>query len=284
MKTVKIITILIIALSAIIFFQYWQNNSIVTTYIEYSNAKVPDGFKGYRIVQISDLHNKEFGKDNAKLLAKIQDAQPDIIVITGDLIDSRKTRTDIALGFVEEAVKISPVYFVSGNHEKSSEYPQFRSQLEQAGVTVLDDSSIELERGQDRVALLGLADPAFIEYPYDYIADNHNFIFAETLASITQGFDTQLTILLSHRPEKMSLYAFQQIDLVFAGHAHGGQFRIPLIGGLIAPEQGFFPKYTSGIYTQDSTSMIVSRGLGNSIIPIRVFNRPELVVVTLVGE
>lgn len=277
MKTAKKLGITLIALIALVLFLYIQNNWIVTSNVEYSNPNLPGGFSGYRIVQVSDLHNKNFGRDNSCLLAKIREAQPDIVVITGDLIDSKKTRLEIALAFAEKAGEIAPVYFVSGNHESNSGiYPQLKDQLIQTGVTVLDDSGVTMENKGDSIALLGLADPAFIQFRY-----GRDAIFSETLALLKAEHEDKFTILLSHRPEKMSLYAFHGIDLVFAGHAHGGQFRLPLVGGLIAPDQGFFPKYTGGLYVEGSTSMYVSRGLGNSIIPQRLFNRPELVIITL---
>lgn len=280
MKIIKRLVIIGIALAAIAVFCHWQNNDIVTTKIEFRNAGVPGSFEGYRIVQVSDLHNEVFGRDNARLLKKIREAQPHILVITGDLIDSRKTDQEAALAFIREAVEIAPVYFVSGNHEKNSGiYPHLQAQLNQAGVKILDDTGIILQRGEDSIALLGLADPTFIGYGY-----TQEHIFSQTLTSIADDYRGDFTILLSHRPEKMSLYVEQGIDLVFAGHAHGGQFRLPLVGGLAAPDQGFFPKYTSGLYTEGSTSMVVSRGLGNSIFPLRLFNRPELVVVTLMNQ
>lgn len=277
MKTAKKLGLALIALLALVFFLYAQNNRIVTSNVEFKNPRLPEGFSGYRIVQVSDLHNMEFGRDNSRLLAKIREAEPDIVVITGDLIDSKKTRLETALSFVQKAGENAPVYFVSGNHESNSGiYPQLKEQLVQAGVTVLDDSGVTLGNKGDSIALLGLADPAFIQSQY-----GSDGILSETLASLKAEHEGSFTILLSHRPEKMSLYAFHGIDLVFAGHAHGGQFRLPLVGGLIAPDQGFFPKYTGGLYVESSTSMYVSRGLGNSIIPQRLFNRPELVVITL---
>lgn len=276
----KILMIVGAALGVIIVFVFWQNNSIVTTNINYKNMKVPIHFNGYKIVQISDLHNKEFGDNQSKLIAATKKAQPDCIVITGDLIDSSKTNIDIAMEYIQEAVKIAPVYFVSGNHEKwSGSYLVLTNRLEQAGVINLDDNYTILEKGGESIRLLGMQDPAFI--PADYMEDTRGNRFDEKLTSISKSMSTEFKILLSHRPEKMDTYVNHQIELVFSGHAHGGQFRLPFVGGIIAPDQGFFPRYTSGLYVEDQTTMIVSRGLGNSIIPIRLFNRPELVVVTL---
>lgn len=274
------LAILVLFMLAAAAFFSWQNNSIVTSSYNFRDAKIPGGFRGFRIVQVSDLHNKVFGRNHSALLAKIRAARPDILVITGDLIDRSRTDLAAALGFAEAAIQIAPVYYVSGNHEHSSGvYPELTSGLIKAGVIVLDNAGIVLERGTDQIALLGLADPGFME-------SGHGFVnsYADTLAAVAAGCEQGFTMLLSHHPEFMDIYARQEIDLVLSGHAHGGQFRLPGLGGLIAPGQGLFPKYTSGLYKQGPTAMLVSRGLGNSIFPLRIFNRPELVVVTLIPE
>jgi len=271
-------------LAGIIAFCHWQNNGLVVTELEFRSQEVPSGFWGFRIAHVSDLHNKEFGQGNADLLAAIEAANPDIIVITGDIIDSRRTKVSIALDFVQGAAGIAPVYYVSGNHERSVDYDRFSDDLAAAGAMVLNNTGTLLEKGQDRIAFLGVADPVFIQYEYDYLRDDRNSFFSENLAAVAAEYEDDFKILLSHRPEKMSLYTYHGMDLVFSGHAHGGQFRLPLVGGLVAPEQGFFPKYDGGIYQEGETSMVVSRGLGNSIFPLRLFNRPELVVVTLQGD
>jgi hypothetical protein len=286
MKALKRLPILVLALFLLGIgpFCWWQNNGLVVTKMEYKNDRIPVGFREYRIVQVSDLHNKEFGKGNARLLDKLRECQPDIIVITGDLIDSRKTKVAVALKCIKQMAEVAPVYYVSGNHEyNSGQYATLKEELVAVGATVLDNSGFILERDGEQIALIGLADTAFFEYGNDYMAENKD-IFAQELADLATEYHGMFTILLSHRPEKMSVYVAQDIDLVFAGHAHGGQFRLPLLGGLVAPDQGLFPKYTSGLYELDGTGMVVSRGLGNSIVPLRIFNRPELVVVKLSGN
>ena len=146
--------------------------------------------------------------------------------------------------------------------------------LSSQGVNVLENDYAVLEKHSSQLALMGLLDPDFShEEDYNYIDKN--------LESLTKDNERRFTILLSHRPELIDLYAKYQVNLVFAGHAHGGQIRLPFIGGLIAPDQGLFPKYTEGMYKMEKTAMVVSRGLGNSIFPIRLFNKPELVVIEL---
>ncbi len=219
-----------------------------------------------------------FGDDQAEILNKIRNLSPDIIVVTGDLIDRRNYNLASAMTFIYGAVKIAPVYYVSGNHEAwSGKFPVIRESLVDAGVCVLDDTAVELYRGNSSIHIMGLADPDFLTSSYFDGTNISKMTEQLKLWSTNENFK----ILLSHRPELFDLYCKYNMDLVFTGHAHGGQIRIPLIGGLVAPDQGMFPKYTSGRYSKDSTTMFVSRGLGNSIIPIRILNRPEIVTVTL---
>ncbi len=257
--------------AALTAFFIWQDNDIVVTHIEYKSKKVPFEFGGLKILHVSDLHNKWFGKDQERLLRAAAEYRPDIIVITGDIIDSRRKGSGAALAFVSSAVGIAPVCYVSGNHEWScGQYGVLSERLKRAGVRILDNNHITLTRGNGRLELLGVKDVKF----------SGEASFARTLKKLaggTKGF----SILLSHHPEMITQYKKCGFDLVFAGHAHGGQIRLPFIGGLFAPGQGVFPKYTSGLYKEGNTSMVVSRGLGNSMFPLRVFNRPNLVVVTL---
>lgn len=239
-----------------------------------SGSKLPDAFSGFRIAQVSDLHNTEFGADNQKLLSLLADTAPDIIVITGDLIDSRRTDVDIALRFAASAMEIAPVYYVTGNHESrlETEFSQLEKGLKAAGVTVLRNESVILEQDGQQIQLLGMDDITFY-------SENAEHQFSENLKALKD--DELYTVLLSHKPNLLPLYAETGMDLVFSGHAHGGQFRLPWIGGILAPDQGFFPKYDSGLYTMENTTMMVSRGLGNSLFPFRVNNPPEIVVVQL---
>ncbi len=252
------------------------NILIETTNISIINDKIPNSFNDYKIAVISDLHNKDW-KDN--LIKKINQAQPDIIVIVGDLIDSSKTNLDVALTFVEKAKVIAPIYYVSGNHEAwSSDYQTLKTGLILNDVVILDDESTVLNMYQENISLMGLQDPDFTKrgaplYETSAIALNK-------IEAMSKD-DNRYKILLSHRPELFDAYQSGNIDLVISGHAHGGQGRLPFIGGLVAPNQGFFPKYTSGLYSENGTDVIVSRGLGNSIIPLRINNRPQLVILTL---
>lgn len=276
----KKIRILII-IASISLFCVWQNNHIIITKVSHVNAKIPEEFNGYTIVQISDLHNKKFGKNQEYLLEKIRTISPDIIVITGDLIDRRKYDLNTAIIFINGAMKIAPVYYVSGNHEAwSNDYKNISQRLLSCGVQILDDSKVKLIKGEAEVEILGLSDPDFLTS--HYIDGTDSSKLEEQLMCLSD--DSVFQILLSHRPELFDLYVNKNIDLIFSGHAHGGQVRMPFIGGLVAPDQGLFPKYTSGVHVQNQSTLLVSRGLGNSIIPVRIFNRPEIVAVTLQKE
>ncbi|MGG7142638.1 metallophosphoesterase [Clostridium nigeriense] len=274
----KILVVIIILGTSFFIFSIWQNNSIVISNYNYESSEILSEFNNFKIVQISDLHNKNFGEEQSKLLEKVESLSPDIIVVTGDLIDRRKYNLDIAMNFINKAVEIAPIYYVSGNHEAwSGKYSEIKERLIEAGVNIIDDKNVEIKNGDERIHLLGLSDPAFLTSNYIDGTDTSSIDRNLSNWSEIEGFN----ILLSHRPELFDLYSKNNIDLVFSGHAHGGQIRIPFIGGLIAPNQGFFPKYTSGSYNSDKTTMFVSRGLGNSIFPLRVFNRPEVISVTL---
>jgi len=268
----RLMPIIISILIILTLFCLWQNNDIVITNYDYNNSKIPTEFNDFKILQVSDLHNKKFGKNQSRLIKLTKEISPDIIVITGDLIDKNRTNINISIDFIKEASKLSTIYYVSGNHEEwSGQYEKLSQELISFNVIILDDKRVELVKNSQTINLIGMSDPSFINSDYTLYKDNLN-----NLVDINS-----FNLLLSHRPELFDLYTDSNVDLALTGHAHGGQFRLPFIGGLIAPNQGLFPTYTRGIYQSEETSMIVSRGLGNSIMPIRLFNRPELVVVTL---
>jgi predicted MPP superfamily phosphohydrolase len=252
------------------------NKALVVTEYTVVDGDIPEDFHGFRIAHISDLHNESFGQENGELLERLERARPDIIVITGDLVDSRHTDIAVAVRFAEEAARIAPTYYVMGNHEaRISGYRELLRGLECAGVIALENESIILSGVDGNITLTGVQDPSF---QTQYLMGDEERVLA---GYVEQLQSDSYQILLSHRPEYLSVYADHGVDLVFSGHAHGGQIRIPFVGGLVAPGQGLFPKYDAGVFTQGDTTLIVSRGLGNSIIPLRINNRPEIVIVTL---
>ena len=277
-KSKTILTLISLFFIILIAWTLLGNTALEVNEYEIVSDRIPQGFDGFRIAQVSDLHNTEFGEGNSKLIGLLSQTEPDIIVLTGDLIDSRQTDIEIALSFARDAMKIAPVYFVSGNHEaRVSEYEDLKMGLAEAGVIVLENQKVEITRDGEAITLMGIDDPSFQESYLFGDAESVAKQAIEMLQSESDGY----TVLLSHRPELFELYVKTGMDLVFCGHAHGGQFRLPFLGGLVAPNQGFFPKYDAGQFTEENTTMIVSRGVGNSIIPIRFNNRPEIILAEL---
>ena len=237
-------------------FIFYQNHHIVETYY---NVDIGLG-EDLRIVQISDLHNQFYGFDQSALLNRIEALEPDIIAVTGDVIDSRTPSYTLTYNFFEGAVKIAPVYYVTGNHEarfSEEKLSDFLSHLEEIGVVVLDDRYIDL----GSFYLAGIADESLM-----YFDKYEPFTGSKPV------------IMLAHEPEYHDLYRRLGADLVLTGHIHGGQFIIPGKGGLLSPDFEVFYEYYEGIHEFGDCRMIVSRGLGNSVIPVRINNYPEIVI------
>lgn len=272
-KRRKRIFIWISVLMVLLGFFYYENSYLVVSTYTMESEKLAKEFDGYKIVQISDFHNASFGVKNKRLLKKIRNEKPDMLVITGDFVDSNRVNISVAVDFVEEAVKICPVYYVTGNHERSlpeTQRKELFEKLEQAGVVLLLDKTEEIRRGDASFTLIGLDDSS---------------IYDNTLLKLTEEIEEeQFRLVLAHEPQGIRHYALGGADLVLCGHAHGGQFRIPFVGPVYAPGQGFFPKLTNGEHEDENTKMIISRGLGNSVIPVRLFNNPEIVVVILKAQ
>jgi predicted MPP superfamily phosphohydrolase len=264
----------VIALIALVWWILWANKALKLNKVSVS---APCELK---IAHISAFHNAKLKNNNADLVALIKDAKPDIIAITGDLVDSRHTDVDVSIDLVRELVKIAPCYYVPGNHESriENEYNTLKQALTDFGVTILCDSKTTLEKNGQTFTVIGIEDPMFV-IEKDSVESTCEVIRGklEPLSKENEGY----TILLSHRPEAFEEYVSAGVDLALTGHAHGGQMQIPFVGGLIAPNQGFFPKYSEGVHQKDKTSMVISRGIGNSLCPLRVNNRPEVILIEL---
>ena len=216
-----------------------------------------------KIVQVSDLHNQFFGINQSVLLKNIEACDPDIIVVTGDIVDSTHTSYSIALDFVEGAVKIAPVYYVTGNHEgrlHGDKLNKFYNDMRDLGVIFLDDTYVDM----GSYCLAGIADSSL-----------------ESFDAYPAFGDEKPVVMLAHEPDYVSLYQSLGADLVLTGHVHGGQIIIPGKGGLLSPDFTFFPSLYEGVHTYDSMTLIVSRGLGNSVAPVRINDYPELVVINV---
>ena len=272
-------TVMLCLILVLVVWIAWGNTALELNTYSLNFDSLPDAFNGFRIAHVSDLHNAQMGEGNADLLQMLRDAKPDMIAITGDLIDSRNTNIQIALEFVREAVKIAPCYYVTGNHEaRIEEYQSFREAMEKSGVIVLDDEKTQFAYEGAVITLIGVNDPIFEP---DYHPDYAESQMAEKLEKLQEPQEDGFTVLLSHRPQFFDAYADTGIELVLSGHAHGGQFRLPFIGGVYVPSQGLFPEYDAGLFTRGDTNMIVSRGIGNSAFPFRINNRPEVILIEL---
>lgn len=279
MKTKRKI-ILLSFLVVLVTFVLWVihgNTAVKVTEYSVSSEEIPASFDGYRITQVSDLHDALFGKDNERLLKKVADTKPDIIVLTGDMIDCTRPDENLSISFIEKVTEIAPTYYVTGNHESqliNSE--NFLEQVKNAGAVYLTNESITLIKNGEYVNLIGMDDPFFLTW---FVDGNEQISVHKTLDKIIP--DEGYNILLSHRPDYFDIFLINGADLVLSGHTHGGQFRLPLVGGLYTPDQGIFPMFDKGLYSSADMTMIISSGVGNSGFPVRSNNSPEIVVVTL---
>ena len=278
-RLVIILTSTLLVIAILIGLIAWGNKALLITEITVNSQKLPENFEGFKIAHVSDLHNDEFGKDNAKLISLIENSAPDIIAITGDIFDCHHTDVDVAIKFAEKAVQIAPCYYVAGNHEQRvpDAYEKLIDAFKEIGIVVLDNKAVTVERAGQSINVLGVSDPGF---ETDYLFGDTEGVLNHYLSELMTDKES-FNLLLSHRPELFELYERHDVDLVLTGHAHGGQFRLPFVGGLYAPNQWLFPEYDAGLYSEDNTNMIVSRGIGNSLFPFRFNNRPEVVLVTL---
>lgn len=259
----------------------WGNFTLCVESFEFESQKL-ESVNGIKIAHISDYHNTKIKSLNKAVITSLNEQKPDAIFITGDLFDSRKTDISKSISFVSQIIKIAPVYYVTGNHEcnvsiaDQSAFDNFIDDLKAMGVVVLreDVTTINLSDNQ-KINVYGIFDPLFY--------CNNSTEFTKTTEQLCSSFVmdyTELNLLLAHQPEQINTYADFGFDIVYSGHAHGGQGRLFGVG-LIAPDQGLFPKYSSGLYYAENTILVVSRGIGNSIAPVRVFCRPHLIYTTI---
>lgn len=267
-------------------FCYYQNNKISITKLKVkSNVN-----KRVRIAQISDLHSKEFGKNNNTLYKVIIEQEPDIIVATGDLIDSNMKRINEIIEFCSRLNKKVPIYYILGNNEmRCSRVNEIVEKLKQKNINVLENEIATIKIKDNIINILGLAEKRVDKGEMFYSKVNSRYEI-ENVENLFRKLENLkgIKIVLSHYPENFEYvgnYSYNKynFDIMFSGHAHGGQFILPGLGGVFAPGQGLFPKYYKGIYG-NKNKLVVSRGLGNSGFPLRLFNRPNLVIVDLVNK
>ncbi|KGL44237.1 serine/threonine protein phosphatase [Listeria newyorkensis] len=268
-------------------YAYWSTKQLKTTDYNIVSAKIAPELDGFRILQLSDVHGDTFGRYNHRLIKKIWAIDPDIIVVTGDLLDGDEG-INTAITLMRKLARRYPIYYVTGNHEaRSANLEDLLPELDKAGITYLKNQHVYIERDGKSFALAGIDDPSML------IQKPHQLTFAEEIAreeeivateieEATTGIpDSIFTFLLSHRPEKWPLYQQAPVDLVCCGHAHGGQVRLPFTEGLYAPHQGLMPKWTAGLKEAKGKAMIISRGVGNATLVPRVFNEPDLPIIIL---
>ncbi len=257
------------------FFLQWQLWGIQVTVTQVPVHNLPEGFEGLRIVQLSDLHGHEYGEDSRDLLELVAEQEPDLIAVTGDLVD-QDSQLSMVPALARGLAAIAPTYYVTGNHEwASTDVGQLKGVLAECGVTVLSNQYVTLERNGDSLVLAGVDDP-------NGYADQKTP--EELYGEIQQETGATCTILLAHRNDRFDQYAAAGYDLVLSGHAHGGIVRLPFTDGLLGTDRRFFPTWTAGVYTLGNSTLFVSRGLGNNTVPIpgfRLFNRPDLAVLEL---
>lgn len=260
----------------------WQDANVSVTDVTITSARLPEEFDGFTIAHVSDLHNTLL---TDKALAQLRELSPDIIAVTGDSVDCHRTDLEPTKHFFTEAAEVAPCYYVTGNHEAlipAEDYLELEQWISMEG-DVLHDESVMLRRGDAEIAILGVDDPSFIVNEETMDAPERNLVSSlmspKELQTLAGG--AEFTVLLSHRPDLFENYADAGMDVVLTGHAHGGQFRLPVVGGLYAPDQGIFPEYDAGVFTDGNTSMVISRGVGNSSFPLRLGNPPEIVMITL---
>lgn len=264
---------------------YIDNETIGITKSEVYSDEIPDAFNNYKILQLSDLHSKEFGENNANLILKINEADPDIIVMTGDMVNAKDTDYTIFYNLVESIFQSYKMFFITGNHEQdipNEKRKELFDYLEKHDVIVINNEMVQLTKGNDIINLYGL----WYNSKYYFSDGTNESILKEEIISklIGEADKSEYNILLTHNPKHFKEYSKWGADLVFSGHVHGGMVRLPVVGALFSPERTFFPEYSEGIYEYENAKMVVSRGAGIGTKGFRLFNKPEINLITLVAD
>ena len=288
---VLILLILCLVINSIIFlpsFLFHQNNDLEIDYYNATSNKLPLAFKGYKIIFLSDLHIND-GPIYKNVISQCRNLNPDIIIISGDIVESSTSDqnyfvSDVA-SFAKDIGKIAPVYWITGNYEASlspSNFQELKTTLKSCGFTYLDNLTKPISKNGQTINICGINDPLFGIYSQEFKTDIEKTIVKGFLdKALPKNLSSTYTILAAHRTEYCEFFADSGVDMLLTGHAHGGQIRIPIIGALFAPGQGLFPKYTTGEFKIKSTQLIINRGIGASRIKQRLFNPPEIILITL---
>lgn len=255
---------------------WWGNTSIETEQFTFTSAALPEGFDGFRAAVLTDLHGAAFGKNNEKLLSAVAEQAPDAIFLVGDLVDENTEDAALYAASLGAALSaVAPTYYVTGNHEWAcgmEAVEKIKQSLTDGGVTVLSNEFVCIECNGDTVVLAGVDDP-------NGYADQKS---PEALATeVYAACGDPYWVLLAHRNDRFEAqYSLLGADLTVSGHGHGGCIRLPLTDGLLGTQHDLFPSHTAGFYENNGARQFVSRGLGNIGMTFRVFNRPQVAVIT----
>ncbi|WP_208590138.1 metallophosphoesterase [Gracilibacillus suaedae] len=250
---------------------YHDTNLFKVENLEITTSKL-DRDQSFTVLQLTDLHNKQFGDNNAKLLNKIEQLDADVIVITGDLIDRKTDDLQFSLEFADKLTMINPdIYFVTGNHEWENPLKEsFIQGLNDKGIRIIDNQNSVIKLEEISFQLVGVGDPS----------TNHD----DMELAMSGLNEDDMTILLSHAPDLSRAKYPEPVDVILSGHTHGGQIRIPLIGGVVAPDQGFFPKYDQGLFNiNEHQQLYIDSGLGTSVMDVRMFNQSQMTLIKVKG-
>lgn len=269
--------ILALFVTLVIWGVYCDNTIAITNYCV-NNTKNDAKLK---FVVITDLHNKEYGEKNADLAELVKEQNPDFIAVCGDMVNRGDSDTTKMKDVLEKLSKIAPTYCCLGNHERDNAAKfgtDFKSETNSTGAVLLDNEYIKFTKNGKSVLIGGMSD-----YPYYEFYTPNDDVPSRTLwEEFAEKAKNNFTILLHHQPEYIAEDAKKtDIDLIVCGHTHGGQIQLPFIGGVIAPNQGLFPKYDKGEFDLDGTKMIVCAGLSNPVFIPRINNQVEIGVVTI---
>lgn len=264
---------------------YISNNFLKVTKYNIKTNKLPKDFENLKIVQISDVHSKILGENNSVLINKVKEINPDIILMTGDIIDDSTEDIVKYIDNFKELFKLYPTYYSIGNHERKLGYNKYKlyiDALRKNGVNVLVNGSIEYKRNSSKIVINALKFRENMQ-PKKFTKERE-IKYINYMKSKLNTIDTSnYNILLTHDPENFKMYERLKVDLIFSGHVHGGLIRIGKIC-LLSPRRRLFPRYGYGKHIINNTTLIANSGIGDASIPIRMFNRPEIVLVTLNRE
>lgn len=266
-------------LGLVCFYLILVNKRPKTSFYRLEDKNLPKAFDGLRILQVSDFHNSIYGRDQVHIMKAIEKEDFDLIFITGDLVDRRRLDLEVALDFIDRIRGLAPIFYANGNHELGigENYDLLKKGLRSRGVIVLENDIYSWEKEGQTIDIVGLVDPRV----YRGKKKDRRVDEDKRIAGFIEDLDLKnYSLVLAHRPEKFLVYVDQGLNIVFTGHAHGGQARFFKLAGY-SPDQGILPSYTRGVWGQGQSQMVISRGLGNSRFPLRIFNRSELVLVEI---